>query len=138
VPAVSESCVASMQKRISSFFGEPKLKYAKTDATTCVADVQDKDATYPKVGIDTVSVSAPHDKEVASRIAANRAAALNKLAARKAKISAGETCADGSVPFVASALEPSWRRALSITLSEKCALEGASALRKAVHSVCVF
>jgi hypothetical protein len=96
-----------MQKRISSFFGDaPDAKRTKASAAAAEQSAADVLAE-PKV---------VHDDDVSKRIAASRAAALAKLAARH--VSA--TNPGGPAPFSASALEPSWRRALNVTLSEKC------------------
>lgn len=94
-----------MQRRISAFFGPgaasgPAAKRAKLAKPAAAAGGDG--------GGGGGGGGAALPADVAARIAANRAAALARLAARKA-VPAG-----GAV----AALEPSWRAALAVTLAE--------------------
>lgn len=120
---------ATMQKRISSYFGPggglggPPAKQQKTSAAqrkpTAAGD-EDSKACYDEPPPAPKSSSLPDD--VVARIAANREAALAKRRARESAIAAtggskSDTAA-GPGAFGGASLEPSWRKAVVVVTRE--------------------
>lgn len=110
-----------MQKRISTFFASStSAKRVKLSREEELLSAESPDSLSPVKAVDPYSLPPPApsatpsdniEQDVAARIEANRAAAKAKLAARAA-LPAVERL------FGGAALEPSWRAAVSVTISE--------------------